>query len=348
MTWTTQDYVYVSAESVVSSLSVMGSTVVLLAIWKTPDLQTVTNCFIGSLAASDVLVGIVIPPTVLLPYRGLPKEFYGCVLLNTVVVLITNISVLNLLAVALERFLAISDPFRYQRLMTVNRAMVVVLITWVVAILLGLVPIMGWNLGQERFKTCAFVEVIDMKYMVYLNFFGVIIPSLIFLLVIYLYIIHIIRLQQRRSVASLTVFSQDERDNARQRKREVRGAKGLAYVIILFAVCWIPLHIMNCFILFAPEKAAPHPALLAAIVLSHANSFVNPFLYAYSNSQFKRAMERIASCGRFHSNHDSRLFYGTTGFRASRPSIVSADGRCNANANQRNSDPSAPNGNAPI
>ena len=348
MNWTTQDYVYVTAECVTGALSVLGNSFVLLAIWRTRALRTVTNCFIGSLAAADVLVGIVIPPTVLLPYRGLPKEFYGCVLLNTVVVLITNISVLNLLAVALERFLAISDPFRYQRLMTVKRAMVVVLITWVVAILLGLVPIMGWNLGQERFKTCSFIEVIDMKYMVYLNFFGVIIPPLVFMLVIYLYIFHIIRKQQRRTVTHLTVLSRDERRNVRQQKREVRGAKGLAYVIILFAVCWIPLHIMNCFILFDPEKAAPFPALLAAIVLSHANSFVNPFLYAFSNSQFKRAMERLLCCGRLHSNYNSDSSDGTTRFRASRPSIVSADGRCNANAYPRNSDPSAPNGNAPI
>ena len=344
--WTTQYYVYVTAECVTGILSVLGNSLVLIAIWRTRALRTVTNCFIGSLAAADVLVGIVIPPTVLLPYRGLPKDFYGCVLLNTVVVLITNISILNLLAVALERYVAISDPFRYQRLMTVNRAMVVVVITWVIAILLGLVPIMGWNLGKEGFTNCSFVAVIDMKYMVYLIFLGVNVPPLVSMLVIYMYIFHIIRKQQRRTVAQLTVLSRDERRNVRQQKREVRGAKGLAYVIILFAVCWMPLHIMNSFTLFAPEKSAPYKALLAAIVLSHANSFVNPFLYAFSNSQFKRAMQRILCCGRLQSTYGSDSSDGTTRFRATRPS--DGDVRYNANGHLRSSESNAPNGNAPI
>ena len=304
MTWTTQDYVYIFAECVVSFLSVMGNTVVLLAIWKTPGLHTVTNCFIGSLAAADVLVGIVTPPTAVLPYRGLPKNFYGCVFLNSLVVLITNISILNLLAIALERFLAISDPFSYMRLMTKTKAMAVIVITWTIGSLLGLVPLMGWNHGQKGFTVCSFPAVICMEYVVYLIFFVVNILPLVLMLAIYLYIFHIVRKQQRRFTGQVMTNGK----GTKQERRQVRGAIGLAYVIILYAVCWIPIHIIDCVVLFAPEKKASKPVLLTAVVLSHSNSAVNPYLYALSNSGFKRAMIQILGLGRlqdyfFRSGH---------------------------------------------
>ena len=311
MTWTTQDYVYVFAECVASLMTVLGNTVVLLAIWKTPELHTITNYFIGSLAAADVLVGVVTPPTVLLPYRGLPKNFYGCVFLNTLVVLITNISILNLLAIALERFLAISYPFWYTRSMTKTRAMAVIVITWTIAALIGLVPLMGWNHGQKEFTECSFVAVICIEYMVYLVFFVVNFLPLVLMLVIYLHIFHIVRKQQRRTTGQVMINGR----STKQQRRQVRGAIGLAYVIILFAVCWIPLHIMNCVILFAPEKMASDSAMLTAIVMSHTNSAVNPYLYALCNSRFKRAMILILGLGRLQEDDSfgsGQSIYGKT------------------------------------
>ncbi|KAK7506898.1 hypothetical protein BaRGS_00001749 [Batillaria attramentaria] len=291
------DWVYSVAECLSGLLAILGNVLVLVAIGTTRSLRTVTNCFIGSLALADVLVGIAIPPSVILSYFGLPRNFDGCVLLNSLVVLITNISILNLIAVALERYLAICHPFLYQRVMTIPRAMAVVTVTWIIAILLGLVPNMGWNLGEENFEGfCAFTVVIGMDYMVYMIFFGVNIPPLVFMFCVYAYIFHIIRKLNKQVASQMTVLSHDGRSSARRQKREVRGAKSLAYVIILFAVCWMPIHVLNCISLFAPEKSPPFQVLLFTIVLSHANSFMNPIVYAFSNTQFKRAFVRILCC----------------------------------------------------
>jgi len=72
-----------------------------------------------------------------------------------------------------ERFLAISDPFRYMRSMTKTKAMAVIVITWTIGSFLGLVPLMGWNPGQKGFTVCSFPAVISMDYVVYLIFFVV-------------------------------------------------------------------------------------------------------------------------------------------------------------------------------
>ena len=295
--WSLQDYLYVTAECVTGVLSVTGNTLVLLAIWKTAALQTVTNCFLGSLAVADVLVGVFIPPNVILSYRGLPDNFYGCIVLNSAVIILTDISILNLLAVALERYLAIKDPFLYQRLLSIRKALGVVVSLWIIALLMGSIPTMGWHESKQSFSTCAFTSVIDLKYMVYMSFFVVTLIPLFSMLVIYLYIFKIVHKQRRQIAVQTMVLTAEERKFEKQQHRDVRGAKKLAYVILLFVVCWLPLSILNCFTVFAPDKPFPYQLLLAAIVLSHANSFMNPFLYAFSNSKFKAAMVHILRCG---------------------------------------------------
>lgn len=302
---TTRDWIYMTSECVVGVFATLGNGLVLLAIYKTHALRTITNCFIGSLATADMLVGLVIPPTTILVFRGLPRNFHACVFINSLVVLITNISILNLAAVALERFIAIRYPFHYHRLLTIQRAMYVVVITWITAILVGLIPTMGWNKGSDNFTDCSFTKVIRYDYLVYFIFFGINIPPLLFMFVIYLYIYHTIRKHRRRSVSQVRVLPPGMRRSIHQRAKEVRGAQCLAYVIILFAICWVPLHILNCISHFAPEKS-PHPnVLLVTIVLSHANSCVNPFFYAYGNTKFKQAMKKILLCGRLDPTPNS-------------------------------------------
>lgn len=172
--------------------------------------------------------------------------------------------------------------------------MAVIVITWTIGSFLGLVPLMGWNPGQKGFTVCSFPAVISMEYVVYLIFFVVNVLPLALMLVIYLYIFHIVRKQQRRLKGQ--VMTNDQ--STKQQRRQVRGTIGLAYVIILYAVCWIPIHIIDSVILFAPEKMASKPVLLTAIVLSHTNSAVNPYLYALGNSMVKRAMIQILGLGR--------------------------------------------------
>ena len=106
--------VYLSFEVIVGVASTVGNALVLLAIYKNPRLQTVTNCFIASLAIADLCVGIVVAPLAALSYLGLPHHFLGCVFTNSIVVAFTQVSVFNLLAVAVERFIAIKFQLKLQ------------------------------------------------------------------------------------------------------------------------------------------------------------------------------------------------------------------------------------------
>ena len=325
-----QDQVYISFEAIMGGLSVIGNSLVLIAIYKNHRLQTVTNCFIASLALADLLVGIVVAPLAALSYLGLPHNFYGCVFTNSIVIAFTQVSIFNLVAVACERFVAIKNPFAYQEYLTMKRAKLINISVWFLGMFIGLIPLFGWNLQSEVTDTwrCNFVTVIDMNYVVYFHFFGCIVVPLILITAIYSYIFYIVR-KQLSQIAALEVDAASRTNHGKTSgkfKKEVKAAKSLAFVIILFAFCWIPIHILNTMSLQC-STSCPYPLelLLVTIVLSHANSAVNPVIYAYSNSHFKYAFKKmfgmkndesfttnaISNTGNFHNKINNNA--GTAG-----------------------------------
>jgi len=80
--------------------------------------------------------------------KGLPTNFLGCLAVNTVIVVLTQISVFGLLVIAVERYYAIRYPYDYCRYCTPRLAVIVIILYWLAAITVGLVPSFGWNRGM--------------------------------------------------------------------------------------------------------------------------------------------------------------------------------------------------------
>ena len=293
-----QDQIYISCEAIIGAITVIGNSLVLIAIYKNLQLQTVTNCFIASLALADLLVGIVVAPLAALSYLGLPHNFYGCVFTNSIVIALTVVSIFNLFAIACERFAAIKFPYVHRAYLTIKRAKIINVIVWILGILTGLIPLFGWNLHSQVTDDwrCNFMTVIDMEYMVYFHFFGCIIVPLILITAMYSCIFYTVRKQLKYTDAlKVQSASTDNHIKTSTRfKKEVKTAKYLAIVIIVFAFCWIPIDVLNTmFVMCGASCPYPIELLLVTIVLSHANSALNPVIYTYGNSNFKHAFKKM-------------------------------------------------------
>ncbi|KAJ8270513.1 hypothetical protein GJAV_G00115790 [Gymnothorax javanicus] len=297
---------YMVAELVIACLSTVGNLLVCLAVWLNKKMHTVTNYFLVSLALADACVGGVAIPCAILTDMGIPRNnLYPCLLMLSVLIMLTESSIFSLLAVAVERYIAIFLPFRYQTLMTSRNALLVILITWVLSFLIGLVPLMGWHKPPPESGYCFFVFVVDMTYMVYFNFFACVLTPLVIMFLIYARIFVAVKRQTRRITAD-RVNGEAQTQQAASMRSEAKTAASLFLVLFLFTICWIPLHIINCFLLLCPRCAVPLPLLLTAIILSHANSAVNPFLYAYKMKAFRRSFKAIFLCCRFTVDQNDR------------------------------------------
>lgn len=187
---------------------------------------------------------------------------------------------------------------RYNSLVTGQRAQGIIAICWVLSIIIGLTPMMGWHVELTSdnstcapgLMNCLFEEVVVMEYMVYFNFFGCVLIPLLLMLTIYLCIFMAARHQLK--LMEVKIAHGDKSRSTLQ--KEVQVAKSLAIIVGLFAFCWLPLHIINCFTLFCPKCQRPSIWIMyTAIILSHANSVVNPFIYAYRIREFRQTFRKI-------------------------------------------------------
>lgn len=187
----------------------------------------------------------------------------------------------------------------YKRVVTPKRAGVAVVVCWTVAMIVGLTPMLGWNNWEKLKKkenyteanphiNCQFEAVISMEYMVYFNFFGWVLPPLVLMLLIYVEIFYMIHKQLNKKVSAC------QTDPSRYYGKELKLAKSLALVLFLFAVSWLPLHIVNCITLYSNfENIEKKTIIHIAILLSHGNSAVNPVVYAFRIKKFRSAFLKI-------------------------------------------------------
>lgn len=185
----------------------------------------------------------------------------------------------------------------YKRVVTPRRVGLAVVACWAVAFIVGMTPMLGWNklhnhqqqnasLSSDNI-TCQFENVISMEYMVYFNFFGWVLPPLLLMLGIYMEIFYMIHKQLNKKVST------SHTDPNKYYDKELKLAKSLALVLFLFAVSWLPLHILNCITLFCLKCENSKLLLYIAILLTHGNSAVNPIVYAFRIKKFRIAFQRI-------------------------------------------------------
>lgn len=294
---------YIVLELLIAVFSVLGNVLVCWAVGLNSNLQTITNFFVVSLAVADIAVGVLAIPFAIAISTGFCSNFYGCLFIACFVLVLTQSSIFSLLAIAIDRYIAIKIPLRYNSLVTGKRARGIIAICWLLSIIIGLTPMMGWHssvnttpptsspvICDAGYMNCLFESVVDMSYMVFFNFFGCVLVPLLLMFGIYLSIFMAAR-HQLKLIELKVVHGEKSRSTL---QKEVQAAKSLAIIVGLFAVCWLPLHIINCFTLFCPK--CKHPPLWImnfAILLSHGNSVVNPFIYAYRIREFRLTFHKI-------------------------------------------------------
>ncbi|XP_034164177.1 adenosine receptor A2a-like [Pangasianodon hypophthalmus] len=289
---------YIAAEVTISILSTSGNLLVCIAVGRNKKLQTVTNYFLVSLAAADFFVGTLAIPCAIMTDLGLPhNNLYLCTTIVYMLITLTQSSVFSLLAIAIERYVAILLPFHYQRLLKPRNARLVILLTWFLAFLLSTVPLLGFQKRSSQINYCFFSCVVDIALMVYFNFFGCALIPLLAMFFIYVHIFLTVRRQVRRIAALRCALETQARQNSAMR-REAKKATSILLLIFLFVLCWMPMHIMNCLQQFCPQCSVPVPLILTAIILSHANSAINPVLYAYKMKSFRQAFKDMFLCCR--------------------------------------------------
>ncbi|XP_042614925.1 adenosine receptor A3-like [Cyprinus carpio] len=281
--------IYTSLEVLIAVGCCLGNMLVIWAVWSCRALSQTTFCFVVSLAVADLLVGAVAVPFAVVVDGRLKTSFHSCLFISCVVIVLTQASVHSLLAIAVDRYLRVYNPLRYRGAVRKKHLWAAATVCWLSAFILGFIPMLGWHkkdttTTENSTITCHFITVIHMSYMVNFNFLACILTPTIIMMVLYLLLFNMISKQLRKRIGSRTVESFYH--------KERRLANSLALVLVLFAVSWLPLHIMNT-VNYYKIVEVPSVAFHIGILLSHANSAINPIVYAFKVPKIKMAFKSI-------------------------------------------------------
>lgn len=153
----------VTVLGLINIMVVIGNTLVIMAVFFTSKLRTVTNFFIVSLAVADLMVGIAVLPFST-AYEILGFWVFGNIWCQTwlaVDVWMCTASILNLCAISLDRYVAVTRPISYPSIMSSKRVKILIALVWCVSFVICLPPLVGWRDSQKEPSSIASLTTIN-------------------------------------------------------------------------------------------------------------------------------------------------------------------------------------------
>jgi hypothetical protein len=279
---------------------VTGNVMVILAIYSYKKLQTVTNCFVCSLAVSDLLVGLLTPFIILMtiyPDAELFRTSYQCIVPFAAFTALLLASITNLTAVTVDRYIAITHPFAYVDAVTKKRAKFIVGVCWSIAFSIGFILPFVWNKVPLRGQ-CDFKSILPNEYYL-LTTLGVPLPNIIVIIMLYILIGRVAHDQARRIVESSVVLDcngEDVKKVTRAYRKERKATFTIAIIVLVFLFCWLPFIIFLSVDLLSGTSVNNTSMGFARVLLALlaiANSGANPIIYAFRLRNFRAAFWKL-------------------------------------------------------
>ncbi|XP_002737377.1 5-hydroxytryptamine receptor 6-like [Saccoglossus kowalevskii] len=280
--------------SLIIAATIFGNTIVLIAVCKQKTLHTISNYFLVSLAMADLLVGIVVmPPAMLLKvFRSWLLGATFCSLWTSLNLMLTNASILSLCIISIDRYLLITQPLKYKQKMTPLRALILIVSTWIFAILTSFLPIQLQWYSQSSVPSTSLCSFGMSRTYALLASILLFFSPLALILYTYGHIFKAAREQALR-IATAPAVTEKQIDETwiskfRQKQDNVKGKKAmktLGIIVSAFLITWLPYHIL---LLIQAITQQMQPDLHTSLAwLGFCNSLINPIIYPMLIKDFR-------------------------------------------------------------
>ncbi|XP_007898189.1 sphingosine 1-phosphate receptor 3 [Callorhinchus milii] len=272
---------------IICSFIVFENLMVLLAIWKNNKFHNRMYYFIGNLALSDLLAGIAYKVNILMSgdktFSLTPLVWF---LREGSMFVALGASTFSLLAIAIERHMTMIKMRPYDASKK-YRVFLLIGASWLISILLGALPILGWNCICNLHDCSTVLPLYSKMYVVFC--IGIFSAILLAIVILYARIYILVKTSGRKVLNRKFSKNNSERSMALLRT--------VVIVVGVFIACWAPLFVLllldvackpnDCSILYKEDW------FIAVAVL---NSAMNPIIYTLASKEMRRAFFRLL-CG---------------------------------------------------
>ena len=273
----TSGYIVNVVLNVFSALTaIVFNSITIQAIRKTSSLPNPLKILLLSLAYSDLAVGLVAQPLWIVTLSREEDTEVLCIIQSA----LANASFLGIMALNVDRFLAVHLHLRYRELVTYKRVLSLAILTWVFSALLS--SICRW-ITEDLSE---FMNITIIVWSLCLIFLTVISCRLYFAVRVHTEQIQALQLKQ-------TALSDEVANASRLRKSAVSSF----YVNFVFLVCFLPYYCSLIRKFFKSEAFVNSQIWQELFSLSRTlmfmNSCLNPVIYCWRMRDIRHAIKDI-------------------------------------------------------
>lgn len=301
-TWGTKEIVVVSLGLLVSCFVIFANILVMLAIFMNRRFHYPIYYLLGNLAAADLFAGISY--MYLMFHTGpwtIKLSTYQWFVRQGLIDTSLTASVINLMAIALERHQTIFTMQLHSK-MTNHRVVLLIVGIWLIAIVMGLIPTMGWSCLCKITQCSTMAPLYSRSYLIFwavLNLFAFTVMVAVYTRIF----IYVRRKNHRMSQHTSQV---------KHKETVVNLMKTVIMILGCFVICWTP----GLVLLLLDGLDLPSSVLMYEkyfLVLAECNSFMNPIIYSYRDKDMRNTFKRILCfpCLRHQSGEHSSVRFNT-------------------------------------
>ncbi|XP_078053409.1 tachykinin-like peptides receptor 99D isoform X1 [Augochlora pura] len=281
-----------------------GNLIVIWIVLAHKRMRTVTNYFLVNLSIADAMVSTL---NVTFNYIYMLNSHWPfgtlyCKICQFVAVLTICASVFTLMAISIDRYMAIVNPLRPR--MGKRATLCVAIVIWIVGAVLSLPMLLFYTTFTQNYANG------EVRVICYSDFpnsddnglsYDEYLYNVIFMILTYFLPIGSMTFTYARIGLELW-GSQSIGENTAGQLESIRSkrrvVKMMIVVVVIFAVCWLPFHVYFIVVSYLPEitnKPYIQEVFLGIYWLAMSNSMYNPIIYCWMNSRFRRGFAHFFS-----------------------------------------------------
>ncbi|XP_029546096.1 probable G-protein coupled receptor 83 [Salmo trutta] len=290
------------AYSVIIIISLFGNIVVCHVVIKNKKMHSVTSLFIINLAVADLMITLLNTPFTLARFVNSTWVFGKtmCHVSRFTQYCSVHVSVLTLVAIALDRHQIVMHPMR-QRI-SMFRGMIGIVVIWVMASCFSLPhaiyqKLLWFDFGKVRMVCLpSFPQPSDVfwKYLDLATFFLLYLLPLSIISIAYIIVAK--KLWMRNAIGDVTLAQY-----VAHRQRKKMTLKMLMLVVAVFAICWFPL---NCYVILVSSQAinTNNAIYFTFHWFAMSSTCYNPFIYCWLNGSFRTELKSLSCPDQMEEN----------------------------------------------